>query len=188
MLQCSTYGYRNDRGALMHRTWSARSLATIIALIAWVGLLWTFYDYSMSSGGLLSGLWQVTLYYTHWATFFAAIIFTGIAFNVKGLGRSRLIGNLLIILAILTVMYWGARGVSDFMASPVRSKLIHGLLPPLVILFWVLYVEPLELTWKDPLIWTIFPLVYTLYGLLRGALTGEYPYDLGDVHKHGYRA
>lgn len=40
--------------------------------------------------------------------------------------------------------------------------------------------------WENAATWTLFPLLYTIYGMTRGILTGKFPYAISDVDKNGY--
>jgi len=42
------------------------------------------------------------------------------------------------------------------------------------------------LSWRAPLAWLLYPLLYVAYSLLYGALTGRYLYPFGDVTVLGY--
>jgi hypothetical protein len=157
-----------------------------IAALAWYCLARTFYDYSFGLTALRNGVLDATLYYKHWATLILAVMFSGIALGKRGWSSSRLLGHAVVALAILLAHYWFFEGRRNFLASPLRSKIIHGLLPPLVAFFWFSRTERGKLRAGDPLRWTAFPILYTVYGLGRGAMTGVYPSDVSDVGQLGY--
>ena len=92
----------------------------------------------------------------------------------------------LIIIGILFAHYWIFKGSEGFWASPLRSKFLHGALGPLLVAFYLVLLPKGEMQWRNAATWTVFPILYTLYGMTRGALTGEYPYAVSDVGKHGY--
>lgn len=166
------------------RNLAAAIIAGGAAALATVALLGTFYDYSYGLDALLLGFSQTTLYYTHWATGLVMVIFGHAA--ITGRTPPRAIGHALITFSILVLHYWFFRGFSDFVTSPWRSKIVHGLIPALICTYWIAFVDKRRLDWLDPIRWTAFALTYTVYALARGALTGEYAYDVGDVSKLGY--
>ncbi len=63
----------------------------------------------------------------------------------------------------------------------VVDELLHTVIPMLVLVYWVLHVERAELSWKHIPRYLIYPVVYLVYILLRGALSGFYPYPFIDV-------
>lgn len=68
----------------------------------------------------------------------------------------------------------------------VIDNLLHVVVPVLFILYWYVFTPRLFLQWKICLYWLIFPLVYTLYSMVRGALVHWYPYPFLNAHELGY--
>ncbi len=68
----------------------------------------------------------------------------------------------------------------------IVDELLHTVVPVLFILFWLLFVPKAGLKAKDILPWLLYPFVYVIYILIRGAMTGEYPYPFIDVVQLGY--
>ncbi len=66
------------------------------------------------------------------------------------------------------------------------DELLHSVMPLLFILFWILFIPRAGLKVKDILPWLLFPFVYVIYILIRGAFTGLYPYPFIDVKQLGY--
>ena len=70
--------------------------------------------------------------------------------------------------------------------SLVLDVALHDITPILYVLFWLFFVPKGTLRWSQPLYWLIYPLLYVLYSLVRGAITGRYPYYFVDVTLLGY--
>lgn len=68
----------------------------------------------------------------------------------------------------------------------VVDEALHAVIPVLFLLYWFVFVPKGELKWKDVLAWQIYPFVYVLYILLRGAISGFYPYPFISVSDLGY--
>jgi hypothetical protein len=68
----------------------------------------------------------------------------------------------------------------------VADEILHAVTPVLYVTAWLLLVPKGALRWRDVPRWMIFPLVYGLYSLAHGALSGFYPYFFMDVGKVGY--
>jgi hypothetical protein len=67
------------------------------------------------------------------------------------------------------------------------DELLHLILPVLSILYWLLFVSKKELKWNNMWGWLLYPLVYIIYTLIRGAIWGFYPYPFVDVNVNGYK-
>lgn len=65
------------------------------------------------------------------------------------------------------------------------DELLHSIMPVCVILFWFLYENKTAVAWRQLPSWIIYPLVYLVFILSRGALSGFYPYPFVDVAKLG---
>ncbi|MFV8379425.1 Pr6Pr family membrane protein [Flavobacterium sp. LB3R33] len=68
----------------------------------------------------------------------------------------------------------------------VVDELLHSVIPLLVLLYWVLFVPKKALEFKNIFLWLIFPAVYLVYTLIRGAFFSFYPYPFVDVNLLGY--
>ncbi len=68
----------------------------------------------------------------------------------------------------------------------IVDNLLHTIVPFLYLVFWIFFVKKDNLKWKDVLPWLIYPFVYLIYVLIRGAISGVYPYPFIDVTQIGY--
>ncbi|WP_338647851.1 Pr6Pr family membrane protein [Flavobacterium sp. KS-LB2] len=68
----------------------------------------------------------------------------------------------------------------------VADELLHSVIPILVLLYWILFVPKKTLEFKNIFPWLIFPAVYLVYTLVRGAFFSFYPYPFIDVILLGY--
>ncbi len=71
-------------------------------------------------------------------------------------------------------------------SQKVVDELLHLVIPILVLLYWILFVPKKTLEFKDIFPWLIFPAVYLVYTLVRGAFFSFYPYPFIDVILLGY--
>lgn len=175
-----SFATRNSQNHLL------RTTAAAIAFLSWVSLFWTFYDYSWGLNNLLNGLISTSLYYSHGANLLIALYFSGVALGKSALACPRYYGHILIVIGILFAHYWIFKGSDGFWTSPLRSQFLHGALGPLLAAFYFVLLPKGKMHWRDAAAWTAIPLLYTFYGMTRGGLTGEYPYAVSDVEKHGY--
>ena len=78
---------------------------------------------------------------------------------------------------------WSPQGVQW-----VVDALLHYVMPLAYIAFWAEAVRKTGLRRVDPLLWLVYPLFYCAFVLIRGDLSGFYPYPFLDVARLGYRA
>jgi len=90
------------------------------------------------------------------------LIFVGIAFTV-------LLRNL-----------WTPGGL-----QLVVNEILHSVLPVLYLIFYILHRTDYKLSWKHVLYWQLYPVGYALVILMRGKITGLYPYPFIDVNVLG---
>ena len=64
--------------------------------------------------------------------------------------------------------------------------ILNDAVPLMYFACWILFVTKSGLRWKDALSWTIFPFIYIAWVLLRGAITGRFPYPFVDAGQIGY--
>lgn len=68
----------------------------------------------------------------------------------------------------------------------LADNLLHVLVPVAYLLYWFTFTQRKILEWPDILPWLIFPAIYLVYSLLRGAVTGWYPYPFVHAGQLGY--
>lgn len=68
----------------------------------------------------------------------------------------------------------------------VVDQLLHTIIPVVYIIYWFMFVRKGELVFRDAFRWVIYPLLYIIYIMIRGAISGNYPYPFLTVAKLGY--
>ncbi len=73
-------------------------------------------------------------------------------------------------------------GYNDALQTSVPwvNNVLHRLMPLVMISDWLLRPPGHLLTFRQALIWMIYPLLYLVYALVRGPLVGWYPYPFLD--------
>ena len=71
-------------------------------------------------------------------------------------------------------------------AIPWVNTVVHQLMPIVLVVDWLLDPPAGNLTYRQGLLWLIYPLVWIIYILIRGALVGLYPYPFLDPDNGGY--
>jgi len=92
-------------------------------------------------------------------------------------------------IAFVGLAYWTLlSGNAEFKTALdwIPQLTAHTLSPILGAVYWFRAVSRGQLSWRDPVIWLIYPIVYLIYWLFRGPLVGYYPYFFIDVDTLGY--
>jgi hypothetical protein len=69
---------------------------------------------------------------------------------------------------------------------PWVNAVLHYAFPVALLLDWLIDRPPRRISWKSSLVWLAYPLIYTIYSLVRGHFTAWYPYPFLNVTQHGY--
>jgi hypothetical protein len=173
-----------------------RIFATVGALLGWFALvLQLFLVIAQSSTGMamVGALITYLSFFTILTNLLVALVFTAIAI---GPAQTRLqfflspsvqaatavyITIVGIVYQLLLRQIWNPQG-----AQWVADVLLHTIIPAGYVLFWLLFAPRAGLRWKDAVNWLVYPAVYLLYVLARGAMSGLYPYPFVDVNVLGY--
>lgn len=159
--------------------------AAVIATLGWIGAIGALHYLSAGFLHLLSGVDKFGLYFTNWASIMTAVVFTGIAAGNVQLSRRTILGHVVVTLAIVFAMYWSFQGLDHFFRSPFSQKIVHLLLFPMVGAYWLVTSRYDTARWRNIPTWTFWPLLYTVYGMSRGYLTGSYPYEQANIEVFG---
>ena len=132
-------------------------------------------------------------YFTNLSNLFAAVVLIVSAFFMlkqrepsaaDDLMRGAAVLNMTVVGIVFAVLL---RDVDLGHLLPWVNTLLHYVMPVIVLLDW-LYTPPgTAIGAKQMLQWQIFPLLYLVYIMVRGALVGWYPYPFLDPAKvNGY--
>ena len=166
----------------------SRIAALAISMAAWLGLAVQF-DASLAQiGSVGETLWVMLRYFTIIINLLAAIAFTGIALGKAAWVTPARLGGLTLSILLVGIVYAllldGLLTLSG--GAKLADVLLHRATPVAVPLYWLAYASKGALTWRGPAKWTLLPLGYFLYAMVRGAVEGEYAYPFLDVAKLGW--
>lgn len=68
----------------------------------------------------------------------------------------------------------------------VADHALHDAMPLLTVLYWFVFAPKTGIVLLDVAKWLIYPIVYVVYSLVRGAFVDWYPYWFVDVTQFGY--
>jgi len=167
---------------------ATRTLAGLIALVAWAGLIVQLHASLELTGSAPTALWIMLRYFTIIANLLVACVFTAATLGNTAIASPSVLGLATLSILLVGVVYHlllrelveldGSAKLADF--------LTHTATPVAVPLFWLFCAPKGGLRPRDPLLWTLLPLVYFAYGMLRGALEGRYAYPFMDVGRLGW--
>ncbi|MDX6456547.1 MAG: hypothetical protein QOE55_244 [Acidobacteriaceae bacterium] len=172
-----------------------RVYAAVGALLGWFALALQLYLMLVQSlvPERLGTVITFFSFFTILTNILTASVFTAVAFQPKhGWGkwlcRPSVQAATAVYIAIVGMVYqlllrqlWNPQG-----AQWVADVLLHSMVPVGYVVYWLLFAPRAGLSWKDSVTWLIYPGVYLVYVLARGAVSGLYPYPFVDVNVLGY--
>lgn len=69
----------------------------------------------------------------------------------------------------------------------IVDELLHSIIPVYYVLFWILSKDKSHTKWNNISQWMLYPIVYVTYVMLRGSLSGFYPYPFINPNALGYQ-
>ncbi len=166
----------------------SRSAAAVVAAVGWTGLA-VQVDASIDlTGSLGAALWAMLRFFTVLGNFLCAVVFTAIALGQGWAVRPKVIAGVAMTMVLISVVYGLLlQGLLDLSGGRKLADIIlHKVTTVLAPLWWLIFAVKGRLSFRDPLLWAIFPLAYFAYGLTRGAIDGVYPYPFMNVATIGW--
>jgi hypothetical protein len=172
-----------------------RIYAAIGALLGWFALALQLYLMLVQAPGpeRLGAVITYFSFFTILTNIWTALVFSAVALQPEGgwgqwLRRPSVQAATAVYIAIVGMVYqlllrqlWNPQG-----AQWVADVLLHSIIPVGYVLYWLLFAPGAGLNWKDAVTWLMYPGVYLVYILARGAASGLYPYPFVDVKVLGY--
>src|SRR5262249_32648640 len=158
------------------------------AAIAWTGLIAQSYvSYYSDSAGLSNPAFilKILSYISMLSNAAVAVCLTCLLlFPNTAIGKffSRPAGYTAIavyiaILGLANAVQLGNNGWSPQGLEKFAQVILHFVVPVLYVAYWLVFVPKGTLTWRNPFYWLLYPVVYTVYILIRGSVTNDYPYE-----------
>ncbi len=136
-------------------------------------------------GAFQDRLWRMAGFFTILTNALVAVHMLAVALHWR-IGASRAAGLLLSIAAVgivyhlLLARLWNPQGLAWWADLGLHTGV------PLAYGLWWLALAPKEVATRDLPGWLIWPAVYCVYALTRGALTGFWPYPFLDAGALGW--
>jgi hypothetical protein len=171
-----------------------RPFAALIAILPWAGLAILFVVHpALQDVPIGERILRFFSFFTVISNLIVAITMTAIAFFpdttvgrfFKNPGTIAAVAVYITIVAIVYSLF--LRHVSEPQGWHIVSNhIVHDIVPPLFVLYWLIYGSKDGLSVVHPFKWLLLPLIYMTYALVRGAASSWYPYWFADVTKLGY--
>lgn len=173
---------------MISRTLHCRLFALFVAAVAWAGLGLQIVASIAETGSLSAAAWVMVRFFTVLTNLAVAVTMAAIALGRLREGTPRLLAGLTLAILLVGVVYaLLLAGTLQLQGTAlIADRVMHYAVPLLMPLFWLLCVPKGGLRFIDPLIWAIYPSLYLLYAVARGALDSKYPYPFIDVPQIGW--
>ncbi|RYE16627.1 MAG: hypothetical protein EOP51_25450 [Sphingobacteriales bacterium] len=170
---------------------------TTNAMMLWFALVLQFVistqGYMADGRSLAGALIEILSFFTIQTNLLIAIALSAILLVPRSrwgrfFGQTSVLTAIAVYILIVGLVYavvlkgiWQLQGLFK-----LADVLLHEVSPVIFLLYWLFFVPKEKLRWSLLFPWAIFPLLYLVYSLLRGAVTGGYPYPFINVAKLGY--
>ncbi len=172
-----------------------RTAAALLALLGWTALIVGYARFTGAMGDQGLSLAEATVrffsFFTVQTNVLAALVLTAFAIKtgpeewlVHPFVRSAVAAYIVIVGIIYVTMLRPLEPPQNAMSF--TNIVMHYLMPIAYLLFWLACVRKAGLRWYDPLLWVIYPLFYLGFVLVRGKMSGFYPYPFIDAKTLGY--
>jgi hypothetical protein len=172
-------------------------LLAIIALVGWYALSLQFY--LMVQNSEVNGM-TVTRSVTNFFSYFTILsnLLVALSTTVRLMAPAGTAGRffshirtysaICLYITIVGLVYsialrriWNPQG-----QQLIADRLLHDVIPLLFLLTWIIFTPRKQLVWKNILSWLAFPAAYLVFTLIRGNITGWYPYPFIHAGELGY--
>lgn len=176
---------------------SQRLLAACAAVLCWFALLLQLYlsiGRSIDNGaGVAHGIWMYVAFFTVLTNLIVAVVLTApLLAPQSGPGRfcarPSTIAGAAVNIALVGIAYnlllrhtWNPQGL-----QLLGDILLHDVVPIVFVAYAWLYTGLARTPLLERASWALWPLLYFVYAMVRGAATGFYPYPFIDAGRFGY--
>ncbi len=167
---------------------------TVIALLGWFALISQFIiNMNSQMAGTPELVIRFLSYFTILTNLLVTISCTSILLNPSSkwgqfFSSQKTVTAITVYILVVGLIYnvilrfiWNPQGLQK-----IVDELLHTVIPVLFLLLWLFSVKKTSLRWNAFFPWLIYPLIYLVYILIRGAFSGFYPYPFMDVGNLGF--
>lgn len=122
------------------------------------------------------------------ALFFSAKLFTSKKNPLNFLNKNGALTAITVFILLVGIVYqivlrsiWEPKGLQK-----VVDELLHSFIPLFVFVYWFLYSKKEDLNFITFIKWLSYPILYFIFIISRGLVSGFYPYPFVNVDKLGW--
>lgn len=165
-----------------------RNMFKLVAVLVWFSVIAQFYLIIQNRAAPIpETIIRFFSYFTILTNTLVAVYFTTQAVQANKLTKPGTLTAITVYITIVGAVYqvllrhiWDPTGLQRLV-----DELLHTINPVLVILCWYFYEEKRFVSYNQIPSWLIYPGVYLVYILVRGAYSGFYPYPFVNVLELG---
>ena len=163
----------------------ARLFAALIAVIAWAALGIQFYATFSANGSVPETFWILLRFFTIITNLLVATFMTAVAMDRRM--SPFLIGGLALAISLVGIVYMTLLRGLVHLEGPalLADTLLHYVVPIAMAMYWLVVAPKFGLRWHHPILWSLYPLAYFGYAIVRGSIDGRYPYPFMDLVQLG---
>lgn len=168
--------------------------AVVVAAVAWPALMLQYW-LILWSGTFAYATVRYFSFFTILSNLLVAVVASSAATGgnwapLRFWRTPRVRGLAALCIAVTCLIYATILAGSLHFQGPqlIADRAVHYVVPFLYLFWWVVLLPHGSLVWRDALRWLVFPLVYLVWTLIRGAVVHEYPYPFVNVDQLGYGA
>ena len=169
-------------------------LQILIVLLGWFAVIVQFVlMYENKATSTLEMIIRFFSFFTILTNLLVSVYFTYRLFNSKkGAGnifkRNKSLTAITVYITVVGLVYqvalrhiWHPTGIQMLV-----DELLHSIIPILVIIYWFKYDPKLPFAWSHIPKFLLYPLLYLVFILVRGAFSGFYPYPFMNAEALGW--
>lgn len=171
-----------------------KSFIIVGAFLGWLAIVVQFYLIIINkTASIPETVIRFFSFFTILTNILTALCFTYLLFKPGSkwglfFSKPASLAAITVYIAVVGLIY---NLILRFLWSPqglqlIVDELLHSVVPVIFILYWFIYVPKSTLKWANIILWLLYPFIYCIYILIRGAISGFYPYPFIDVGIHGY--
>lgn len=173
-------------------TQRGRLFPSVVAIVAWSGVVLQLYlslQLALANGRtLIEGLIIFFGYFTVLTNILVALVLTvplvsGDSPAARFMSRPGVVAATAVSIALVGIGYhlllrqiWDPQGW-----QLVADVILHYVTPASFVFYWAVAVPKRDLRLRHVPGWAVYPITYVVYTLIRGELTGLYPYPFLDL-------
>ncbi len=171
-----------------------RTLSIFFAVVAWFAVIT---QYCLMIENRVAPVGETTIrffsFFTILTNSIAAIYFTLRSYKSQNdlsawAGKPGTLTAIASYISIVGLVYqiilrplWSPAGLQKLV-----DELLHSVIPIMVIVYWYLYENKTQVMYNRVPAWLIYPLLYLIFILIRGSISGFYPYPFVDAGRLGF--